>query len=484
VARRLPSQPPVLAGYSYLRALGMGGFADVFLYEQALPRGEVAVKVLLPGLANNEVREMFLSEANLMSQLKTHPAVVTVHTASIAPDGRPYLVMEYCPWSYGTRYKTERISVAEVLRTGIKIGSALESAHRLGFLHRDIKPSNILLTQYNHPVLADFGIAATLAESESDEAEGMSIPWSAPEVLQGQTRGTIRSELWSLAATLFTLLAGHTPFEYQGKSNTRADIQRRIVGRESVPPTGRPDVPRTLEDILGEALNKNANHRPDSILAFIRGLQLIESELGLPQTPVEVSNDTALATARRAGSTVTGPTLKEGVSVRKPGEGRVRHRGRTERPSGDVTDSSVTVIRNAGANGFGRASGDARSKPRGRALLLAIVGSAVAVVAAVAVAAFVILGTTASGIPVVSNIRGAVTGDSAVFSWDDPGLAAGDLYSIRSNDGTTSTQAVPEFTLQNVESGTACITVRVSRSGKSGDPSSEKCVDLSGSGTP
>jgi hypothetical protein len=252
------------------------------------------------------------------------------------------------------------------------------------------------------------------------------------------------------------------------------------VGRDIVPPTGRPDVPRTLEDALGEALDKNANHRPESVLAFIRGLQLIESELGLPQTPVEVSNDTALVSARRAVASATASSLREGVSVRKPGEGRVRHRGRVARQAGDVTDSSVTVIRNAGST----AKQGTRTRPRGRALVWAIVGSAAAVVAAVSIAAVAIVGANSSGIPVVNNIRGSVTGDSAVFSWDDPGLAAGDLYSIRSNDGTTSTQTSPEFTLQNVESGAACITVRVSRAGKIGDPSGEKCVDLAGGDTP
>ncbi|WP_255359400.1 protein kinase [Frondihabitans sp. PAMC 28766] len=98
--------------------------------------------------------------------------------------------------------------MADVLRIAVKIGSAIETAHRQGVLHRDIKPSNILTTAYGHPVLSDFGIAASLGESEPAEVVGLSIPWSAPEVLRDDTPGTVASEVWSLAATVYSLLAG------------------------------------------------------------------------------------------------------------------------------------------------------------------------------------------------------------------------------------------------------------------------------------
>ena len=153
MARRLPSQPPVLPGFSYIHVLGSGGFADVFLYEQNMPRRQVAVKVMLSEVVNDQVRQMFQAEANLMAQLSGHPAILTVYQAGVSADGRPYLVMELCSASLSERYRRERISVAEVLRIAVKIGSAVETAHRAGVLHRDIKPSNILLTAYGHPVL-------------------------------------------------------------------------------------------------------------------------------------------------------------------------------------------------------------------------------------------------------------------------------------------------------------------------------------------
>ena len=78
--------------------LGAGGFADVFLYEQNMPRRQVAVKVMLSEVVNDQVRQMFQGEANLMAQLSAHPSILTVYQASVSSDGRPYLVME--PVSY------------------------------------------------------------------------------------------------------------------------------------------------------------------------------------------------------------------------------------------------------------------------------------------------------------------------------------------------------------------------------------------------
>ena len=94
---RAPSPPPELQGFEYLRPLGTGGFADVFLYEQQLPKREVAVKVLLADRLSAGAAEEFTNEANVMAMLSTHPAIVTIYQAGVAADGRPYIVMEYCP---------------------------------------------------------------------------------------------------------------------------------------------------------------------------------------------------------------------------------------------------------------------------------------------------------------------------------------------------------------------------------------------------
>ena len=280
MARRLPSQPPNLPGFSYVRVLGSGGFADVFLYEQNLPRRQVAVKVMLAEVVTSQVRQMFQAEANLMAQLSTHPSILTVYQASVSADGRPYLVMELCSAAIGQRYRTEPLPVPTVLSIGIRIASAVETAHRAGVLHRDIKPSNILTTVYGHPVLSDFGIAATLGEADITEAIGLSIPWSAPEVLLDETSGTIASEVWALGATIYSLLAGRSPFEVPGKENTSAELISRIT-RGRPQPIDRADVPPRLVAVLERAMSKKPNSRQHSVLELIRELQAVETELGL-----------------------------------------------------------------------------------------------------------------------------------------------------------------------------------------------------------
>jgi serine/threonine protein kinase len=161
VSARHPAAPPDLRGYTYQQLLGSGGFADVFLYQQHMPRRQVAVKVLLADVVTESVREQFHAEANLMAQVSTHPAIVSIHHADIADDGRPYLVMEYCPrGNLSVRYRQERIGLAEALRIGVRLSGAVETAHRTGILHRAIKPANVLTTEYGGPALTDFGSSA------------------------------------------------------------------------------------------------------------------------------------------------------------------------------------------------------------------------------------------------------------------------------------------------------------------------------------
>ena len=312
-AGRLPSTPPVIPGYTVGRLLGMGGFADVFLYEQALPRRSVAVKVLLAGALRPDVLARFATEADLMAQLSHHPSIVTIHHAAVAADGRPYLVMEYCARpGLGARYRTERISVAEALRIGIRLASAVETAHRAGILHRDIKPANVLTTDFGWPALTDFGIAATTGWS-SGSAVGMSIPWSPPELLAAVPTGDVRADVYSLAATVYSLLAGRSPFEVPGGANGPADLVARIE-RLPVPGTGRTDIPASLQCALARAMDKNPVHRFHSALALARALQAVERELMLPGTPVELADEGAEPTTGSAPR----PAAEEGRTRLRP----------------------------------------------------------------------------------------------------------------------------------------------------------------------
>ncbi|MCU1474143.1 serine/threonine-protein kinase [Amnibacterium sp.] len=278
---------PEIDGYEFLQPLGSGGFADVYLYEQEMPRRSVAVKVLRGDDLSSDAVATFRDEANLMAQLSAHPAIVTVHVAGVLPDERPFLVMEHCPRpNLGQRFRVEALPVDEVLAIGIQIAGAVETAHRAGVLHRDIKPANILVTSFNRPALADFGIAATLGRAATGDTLGMSVPWSPPETLDGSWSGPA-TDVYMLGATVYSLLGGRAPFESAEGAND-VETQAARIRRDPVPPTGRPDVPASLERALQTAMAKTPQGRYTSALSFARALQKVQRELGLAVTTVDV----------------------------------------------------------------------------------------------------------------------------------------------------------------------------------------------------
>lgn len=288
-AKRAPMAPPDLPGFTYVDLLGSGGFADVYLYEQQLPKRRVAVKVLLTDRMSSGSVEEFTAEANVMAMLSTHPAIVTIYQAGVAADGRPYLVMEYCPRpNLQVRYRREPFSIAESLRVGVQVAAAVETAHRAGVLHRDIKPANILVTEYNRPALTDFGIASTT--NAAAESAGLSIPWSPPESFADVPRSDPRSDVYALGATVYTLLAGRSPFELAGQRNGAAELIHRIETLP-LPALGRADVPPSLQRVLERAMAKASTGRYESALALARALQTVQIELSHSVTPIDILDD-------------------------------------------------------------------------------------------------------------------------------------------------------------------------------------------------
>jgi len=286
-SKRPVAPPPRIPGFTYISLLGSGGFSDVYLYEQDRPRRKVAVKVLLSDLKTEGARRRFESEANLMAQLSSHPYIVTIFEAEVTDDGHSYLAMEYCSRpSLDVRYRRQRFSVDEVLAVGIQVASAVETAHRAGIAHRDIKPANILVTDYNRPALTDFGISGTLA-GDTDDDSGMSIPWSPPEQFRDGNVDGIMVDVWALGATLYTLLAGRSPFVMPGADNSQRELINRISNM-ALPRLGRADVPESLELALSTAMAKSAQSRYSSAHAFALALQRIQAELNLSVTPFEV----------------------------------------------------------------------------------------------------------------------------------------------------------------------------------------------------
>ncbi|ALE91573.1 protein kinase [Arthrobacter alpinus] len=289
-SKRPPVAPPDIPGYTFISVLGSGGFSDVYLYDQDRPRRKVAVKVLLADLKTDGARRRFESEANLMAQLSTHPYIVTIYQAEVTDAGHSYLAMEYCSRpSLDVRYRRARFSVDEALSVGIQVASAVETAHRAGIAHRDIKPANILVTDYNRPALTDFGISGTMDAAQDDDA-GMSIPWSPPESFAAGASDGVKVDIWALGATLYTLLAGHSPFVIPGADNSQRELISRI-NSSPLPKLGRPDVPEALELVLATAMSKSPTSRYSSAKAFARDLMRVQTDLNLSVTPFEVQED-------------------------------------------------------------------------------------------------------------------------------------------------------------------------------------------------
>ena len=279
---------PDLPGMRCTKFLGAGGFADVYLYERDQPRIRVAVKIMKAGTLSEAQRRQFEAEADTMALLAEHPFIVPVLGAGTSPDGRPYLAMTYYPSAdLAAKVAQNPMSVAEALRYGIQLASAVETAHRSGIIHRDIKPSNILLSSYGVMGLSDFGIAGRPTDISQEDEVGISLPWSPREVVVGESNGSVQSDVYSLAATVWHLLVGRAPFYVPGGDNSERATFTRIV-HDRAPMTGRTDAPASLDRLLQQAMSKDPAYRPQTALELAQHFQRIEQELRLARTEVVV----------------------------------------------------------------------------------------------------------------------------------------------------------------------------------------------------
>jgi eukaryotic-like serine/threonine-protein kinase len=267
--------PPTIPGYEYLRDLGAGGYSVVYLYRQASLNREVAVKVLRDFDLDDVVRERFTAEATAMVQLGNHPNIVDVLDTGIATDGSRYLIMRYYPGGNLAQRSARRgMPVTEVIDIGLKLADAVKTVHAAHLVHRDIKPANVLIDDANRNYrLSDFGIAGRLVSGHAGDAFGISVPWSAPEVVLGETGGSVASDVYSLGATLWHLLIGRSPFRVDEGDNSRPALEARICSGQ-LPPMPRTDVPRALSDLLTGMMAPTWYARP-SLADVIRDLAAV-----------------------------------------------------------------------------------------------------------------------------------------------------------------------------------------------------------------
>ncbi|MBK9386967.1 MAG: protein kinase [Planctomycetes bacterium] len=227
----------------------------------------VALKILAPAWSSSErSRQRFVAEARALARLH-HPEIVAIHDILVSEDLCAY-VME---WIDGTTLaekitaRDPRLDAPGVARLGVAIANALEAVHRAGIVHRDVKPSNILLRADGRPVLSDFGLVRD-AEQSFHTASGEFVgtaAFAAPEQIRGeQEQVGPRSDVYSLGITLFTALAGETPF---GRNSSNRRFLRRIeLGEVTSLRKLVPAVPRDLETILAKAIEREPSQRYQS----------------------------------------------------------------------------------------------------------------------------------------------------------------------------------------------------------------------------
>ena len=181
--------------------------------------------------------------------------------------GNPYLVMEYHKrGSLDARIRRSGpLPLQEVLRLGVKIAGALETAHRIGVLHRDVKPGNILFTDYGEPALTDFGIAHIPGGFTTTSGTFTGSPaFTAPEVLSGEPP-TTASDVYGLGATLFSALTGHAAFER--RSGEQVVTQFLRIATESAPDLRENGIPDDVSVAVERAMSRDPRDRP-SVLAL------------------------------------------------------------------------------------------------------------------------------------------------------------------------------------------------------------------------
>lgn len=253
-----PPPPPLIDGYRFVRRIGGGGSSDVHLYRQLSPPRPVAIKVLRRGIDARILED----EVRITSSI-AHPGIAhTLHSGRTA-DGRPYAVFDHAGVPLSERARRGSLSARETVAIGIELGGILAAVHDHGILHGDIKPANVLSSEKNGSLtLIDFGSAATIASEPLARSVGYSVPWAPPEALSPTGRRSTRSDVYSFAATLLTLLTGQSP------RPTMLHPQQQLA---------RAIVPDAVRQILHPALADDPADRP------ARMEELVDALMGIAE---------------------------------------------------------------------------------------------------------------------------------------------------------------------------------------------------------
>ena len=250
----------VLAGrYSIERELGRGGMGIVLLARDVALDRLVAIKLLPPQLATGEARDRFLREARTAAGL-SHPNIVPIHAVEQAGD-LVFFVMGYVDGET-LRERVERsgpLAPRLAMKLMQEVAWALAYAHQRGVIHRDIKPDNIMIERGTERALVtDFGIAVGGHAGVGNDGEVVGTArYMSPEQALGEPVDA-RSDLYSLAATLFFALTGRPPFE---AANLPAILTQQVSRAAPRLAAVRPDLPARFAEVVDKCLQKDPARR-------------------------------------------------------------------------------------------------------------------------------------------------------------------------------------------------------------------------------
>ncbi len=274
----------VFGSYEIVRLLGAGGMGQVYEAIQKETGHRLALKLLMSRLSSDEDSKRFLREGRVAASIN-HPHTVYIYGAEVI-EGNPVITMEMVRGDtlYGLSEKRGPLPVDETIEFALDIISGLKAAAAEGILHRDIKPANCFLDENGRVKIGDFGLSISIRAGLDSSLTAMGTllgtpAFASPEQLRGASLD-IRSDIYSLGATLYYLLTGDTPFhadnlaEYIAKvlESPAPPFRRARVKPES--PHVAPSRPhrithfgrahREVESIVQKCLKKNPNDRPQS----------------------------------------------------------------------------------------------------------------------------------------------------------------------------------------------------------------------------
>ncbi len=299
-----------------MRRLGSGAMGHVYLAEQQSLGRQVAVKVLRGDHARHPVAvERFAQEARAAAAL-VHGNIVQIHEVACI-DGIHFLAEEYVagPSLKAWLLARGRLDPLQALSVLSQVGSALVKSAQAGIVHRDIKPENLLVTPAGEVKVADFGLARVLEDDLELTQQGMALGtplYMSPEQASGGPVD-VRSDLYSLGASVYHLLAGQPPFT----GSTSLVVALAHQREQPIPLAAcRPELPAGLGRIVEQLLAKHPEERCESPTELLQAVEAVETAVatGSRHGPLPLAwdgdaTDWKPSTTSFSGPRVAAPTL-------------------------------------------------------------------------------------------------------------------------------------------------------------------------------